>query len=147
MKLRHYLAEMIPFVVILGILAYHASLFYNNCNQHLLKAVDANSVEIALKELRLAIAYVEEHKMTTGSTGVFSSDKDTDVGFLYENLKATEQVLNTNITIKERRELLRNVYWTAPHGISLFPHNFSLQWALILSGLMAFIGLVGIFRM
>lgn len=147
MKLRYYLVEMIPFFVMLIITGYYSSIFYKNCTEHLLKAQDANSVEIALKELRIAIAYVEEQKMTTGSTGVFSSDKNTDLSFWYENLKATEQTLKTKITIKERRELLWRMYWTSPSGISLYPHNFSLQWSLIISGLMVCVALTGIWKM
>lgn len=113
-------------------------LFEKNCGGYLKRAADSNTVEIAKKELGLAVKYLEENKITDGSTHVFWNTPSTDVGFWYRNIKASQEELNkvgsevsqlekTNLLMKLRETLLdhseKGDIVTVPYQIHLFPRN------------------------
>ncbi|MDP1814452.1 MAG: hypothetical protein Q8K92_08385 [Leadbetterella sp.] len=116
-----------------------------NCTGYLKRAADANTVETARTELQKALRYLEENGMTKGYTSILWKTADEDVGFWYENLKASEGELlkvtttsasmeKTNLLMKLRETLLDNGEegdkLTVPDGLSRFPNN--AFWGLLL---------------
>lgn len=109
-----------------------------NCRGYLKRAADANTVELAKKNLAVAIQYLEENKLTSGYTSVLWRTPDEDIGFWYDNLKSAleelrkvlpeaTQLERTNVLMKLRETLLdqgeRGTYVTVPFGMSTFPNN------------------------
>lgn len=109
-----------------------------NCKAYIKRAADANTVEMAKKELSKAIKYAEEHNLTKGIVSIFLKDPSNDVGFWYENMKASYAELDalpesssalekTNVLMKLRESLTDNsengVSVTIPCGISIYPQN------------------------
>ncbi len=133
--------------------------FEQNVEGHLKRASDANTINLAEKELAGAIAYLEKIGMTSGYTSVLWKTPDEDIGFWYQNLKASLEELHmvpkeatqlekSNILIKLRETLVDHgeggVEVTAPHGASIFPNNTMYFWWGVI-GLVFFIGGVIIF--
>lgn len=123
--------------------------FYNDyqfdvgCGGRLKRAADANTIELAEKELSVALKYCERHGYTEGNTGIIFITPDKDVGFWYANLNEahkellavppeTSKLERTNVLMKLRETLLDHGqsgdHVTIPAGISIYPHNG--QWAL-----------------
>ena len=113
--------------------------FEIHCGGHLKRAADANTVDLALQELKTATTYTEQNNLTKGSTHLLFPTPDKDVGFWYKNLKASEKELElispqttqlekTNLLMKLRETLLdqgeKGTSVTAPQGISIFPDNW-----------------------
>lgn len=109
-----------------------------DCIGHLKRASDANSVELAKKELKTAIDYLEKNDITEGTTGVFLFRPSNDVSFWYSNLKVALEDLNrlpsnvtelekSNVLIKLRETLLDHDQTgdviTVPSDIQFFPYN------------------------
>lgn len=109
-----------------------------DCEGHLKRAADANSIELAKQELAVATGYLERHGMTAGYTSVLYNEPSEDVGFWFRNLRASLQRLDrepataselekSNLLIKLRETLLdvtsSGETVTEPSGISIFPHN------------------------
>lgn len=129
-----------------------------DCGGHLKRAADANTVTLAEQELRLALDYLRDHNMTSGSTGVLLSYPSYDVGFWYENLKEsydelekltpeTSRLEQTNCLQKLRETLLDHgengkESVTQPSGISIFPNN--ILWCVfgVVSTLFAIAGAI-----
>ena len=112
--------------------------FEVGCEGHLKRAADANTVELALTELDVALQYAETHNLTSGTTAVISPKPDEDIGFWYQNLVASRDELRnlgpsetpltkTNTLIKLRETLLDDsksgIDVTVPPGISRYPNN------------------------
>lgn len=128
--------------------------FDRNVEGHLKRAGDANTVELAEKELAGVVEYLEKNQMTTGYTSIFWETPDEDVGFWFQNLQASlgelqavppeaTQMERSNILIKLRETLVdhgQNTTVTVPAGITIFPYNVSFCWWGILSGILAAIG-------
>lgn len=98
--------------------------FEQNCDIFLVQASRANSPELALEKLNIAIAYIEANTLTEGYT--FSKDKD--VGFWYQNIIAYRNTVKLclNGENPERNYFLikgRGNIPDAPLGISLHPHS------------------------
>lgn len=130
----------IPFLLWGGTRAIKAIFFETDCSGYLKRASDANTVEMALSELQKAISYAEKSKLTTGSTRIIFNYPSCDVGFWYNNLKASEQELakvtpqtsqleRTNLLMKLRETLLdqaeKGTSVTLPDGISIYPFNIA----------------------
>jgi hypothetical protein len=126
------------FLVWGGVVAYKAIKFNIDCGGHVKRAADSNTIELATQELKTVLDYLEEHKLTEGYTSILYRTPDEDVGFWYQNLKASlgelEQVSSTatqleksNLLIKLRETLLdqgkEGISITKPDGISRFPLN------------------------
>lgn len=139
---------VIPFLLWGGFRIYKGITFDIDCDGHLKRAADANTVELASQELKTALTYLEQKNMMSGYTSIFYRTPDEDVGFWYTNLKAslrelesmkpdTTQLERSNMLIKLRETLLdhRNngESVTGPYGISIFPNN----------SLYAFWGIIG----
>ena len=128
--------------------------FDQQCAGYIKQAADANTVELALERLNIAIEYVEEHDLTEGYTSVMWRTEDENIGFWYENLKACQHELQegingtplekTNLLLKIRESLVDNhgggITLTIPDGISRYPNN--LLYGLL--GWLSFLGIIGI---
>jgi hypothetical protein len=111
--------------------------FDRNCEGYLKRAADANNVELAIKNLEVAVKYAENNDLKSGYTSIVYRTPDEDVGFWYENLTAslkelravkpdTPMLERTNILMKLRETLLdqgQHMSVTAPSGISVYPSN------------------------
>lgn len=128
----------IPFLLWGGVRIYKGINYNIECSGHLKRAADANTIDLAKKEMETALKYIESQNMTTGYTSVLYRTPDEDVSFWYQNLAASFTELKTvldkatqleksNLLMKLRETLLdqgensQNV--TAPDGISIFPNN------------------------
>jgi len=155
-----YLAVLIlPILTYIGVRFYVGFMWDVNCGQHLKRAADANTVEMARDELGNALKYLEDHKTTEGYTTILTPlwlPPNEDVGFWFRNLKAshtelckvgptTTQEERGVVLLKLRQTLLdhtgqRGEKITAPSGIAFFPYN--LSWFLC-GVVCVFIGLPG----
>lgn len=121
-----------------GVRIYKSIVFEINCEGHLKRAADANTIKLAQKELEVAIAYMEEKNYTEGYTSILYRTPDEDVGFWYQNISASlkeleevnpdaTQLEKSNLLMKLRETLLdqgeSDVEVTVPQGISIFPFN------------------------
>ena len=128
-----------PFIIWGAVRGINSIQFNVNCGGYLKRASDANTVEMARGELQKAIAYAEKNKLTEGSTRLIFDYPSCDVGFWFNNLKASDEELSkvtketsqlekTNLLIKLRETLLdhakEGVTVTLPEGISVFPYNW-----------------------
>lgn len=119
--------------------------FDRNVEGHLKRAADANTVELAYKELAGVLAYLEQTGMTSGYTSIFWRTPDEDIGFWYQNLTASigelrkvprdaTQLEKSNILIKLRETLVdhgQSLKVTVPEGASIFPSNTGyFLWAI-----------------
>jgi hypothetical protein len=111
--------------------------FNQNCGGYLEQAANANSVELALERLNIAIEYVEEHDMTDGYTSVLWKTESDNIGYWYRNLKTCQEELEacvnssqlekTNVLLKVRESLTdvgeKGTVLNKPDGISRYPNN------------------------
>ena len=111
--------------------------FNQQCSGFLKQAADASSVELAERQLNMAVDYVEKAGLTSGYTSVIYKTEDENIGFWYENLKVCQKELaetkgnstleNTNVLMKLRESLTDNsekgTQLTVPPGISRHPNN------------------------
>lgn len=118
--------------------------FSQNCGGYLKQAADANSVELAIDRLNIAIDYIEENNLTSGYTSVIYRTEDENVGFWYKNIVTCRDELlscingtqfeQTNTLMKVRESLIDNGEkgdtLTIPSGISRYPNN--LGYAILL---------------
>jgi hypothetical protein len=111
--------------------------FGRNCEGYLKRAADANTIDLAAKNLEIAIKYADANNLKSGYTSIVYRTPDEDIGFWYENLTASlkelravkpeaSQLEKTNVLIKLRETLLdqgQSTSVTAPNGISVYPSN------------------------
>lgn len=122
-----------------------------NCTSYIKRAADANTVEMAKEELSKAIKYAEDNDLTDGIVSIFLKDPQNDIGFWYENMKASHAELEslpedstalekTNVLMKLRESMTDNeengIDVTVPNGISIYPHNVIYFWWGTLSGIL-----------
>jgi prepilin-type N-terminal cleavage/methylation domain-containing protein len=146
---------VISFLSLAGYRAYKQVVFSIECKGHLKRAADANVVPLALQELKTAISFLEANNMTEGYTSILIKTPDEDIGFWYQNLKASADELSkvdeqatqlekSNLLMKLRETLLdqgQTSSVTVPAGAAVFPHN---RWFLGLGILLGLILLVNI---
>lgn len=120
-------------------------IFEQNCKGYLKRAADANTVELAIENLNVAIDYMEKNNLTKGYTSVLWKTPDEDIEFWYNNIKQSQIELmelspsasvmdKTNMLMKLRETLTddekNGVAVTCPKGISRYPNN--LLWGILL---------------
>ena len=153
----------VGFVLCLIILSWGTARIINNitfgidCDGHMKRAADANSVELAMQEMRTVVSYLESNGMTSGYTSILYRTPDEDVGFWYKNLKASLQELEaispqatplekSNVLIKLRETLTHKTKEsgeiTVPSGISIYPHNRAFMWGGVISFIAGAIGFI-----
>ena len=130
--------------------------FSQNCIGYLKQAADANTVELALDRLDKALSYAERKGWTDGYTSILWKTEDENVGFWYDNLKASRQELilvqntsqleQTNVLMKLRETLTESTdsgtAITYPAGLWKYPHNglFAvIAWIVNILGFIAFV--------
>lgn len=123
--------------------------FDQKCGGYLKQAADANSVELAERQLNLAIDYIEQHELTSGYTSVLWNTEDENIEYWYNNLKQCQKELaatkdnstleNTNVLMKLRESLTdvdqNGTTLTIPYGISRYPNNLLYGVLNIISGI------------
>lgn len=118
---------------------YRGIIFDKNCKGYLERAANANTVELAEKQMSIAVKYIEDNNLTKGYTSVLYNTPDEDLGYWYENLNAALKELRevkpeatllerSNILMKLRETVMAHSkegeYVIVPPGISLYPFNF-----------------------
>ena len=150
-----------------GARGYNGIYFDIECGDFQKRAADSNSIELAESNLTKVVAYAEKHGMTSGSTMVIFDYPAYDVGFWYNNARASLDELrkvkaNPNATPLEQSNVLMKLEKTmidhgssgtsinVPAGISIFPHNKLFFWwcaasilGTLLFGLLAAAEVVG----
>lgn len=125
-------AFIVPIICIVRGIAFN-----QNCGGYLEQAANANSVELALERLNVAIEYIEEHDMTEGYTSVLWKTENDNIGYWYRNLKTCQEELEacvnssqlekTNVLLKVRESLTDEgkdgTKLNTPGGISRYPDN------------------------
>lgn len=116
--------------------------FDQEIESHLKAAADAQTVETAQRQLDIAITNIEHRGLTSGKTGIFYSNEQTDIGVWYRNLKAaqtdlrrlsgnTDQLTQTNTLMRLRETLMDHVQSgeevTTPKYISSYPNVFTYE--------------------
>ena len=131
-----------------GATRYAANVFAKrDFTGYLKQAADANTPELAKSKLSAAIAGIEKRGLTSGYTSIFYNTPDEDLGFWYNNLKASEndlqklspnasQLEQSNVLMKLRQTLLdhekNGEAVTCPAGASLYPYNLVMAiWGTI----------------
>lgn len=127
-------------IVVQIVLSVH---YDQNIGGHLKRAADANSIELAMQEIRFAITNMEAQSLTSGYTSVIWKTPDEDIGFWYNNIKtayaeldslpaSTSPLERSNMLIKLRETLLDHTKEgdsvTNPEGISRYPNNKMFFW-------------------
>lgn len=121
--------------------------FDQECGGFLKQAADASSVELAERQLNLAINYIEKNNLTSGYTSILYKTEDENIGFWYENLKVCQKELaetkgnstleNTNVLMKLRESLTdyseKGTKLTIPEGIGRYPNNLWFMLANLVS--------------
>lgn len=119
------------------ILLVKSAQFNQDCAGYLKQCSNANSIELALDRLNLAIQYLEENELTTGYTSILWKTENENIGFWYNNLKTCQtelekaanstQLEQTNILMRVRESLLENgdsgEHLIIPNGIIKYPNN------------------------
>lgn len=129
--------------------------FGQDCEGHLKRAADANTIELAKGELEVALKYLEDNRMTEGYTSIVYETPDEDVEFWHKNLTASLQELKdlspdvsglerSNMLIKLRETLLdesgNRTTVTYPSGMSVFPNNTLVALLGIITSILALVG-------
>jgi hypothetical protein len=146
--------SFIGFLTICGFAVVDAVKFDRNCEGHLKRAADANSIEMAQAELQIAIDYIEAEDLDTGYTSIIYTTPDEDMGYWANNLKQANNELKdmisadtssnlekSNMLIKLRETLIDHKGGdsgdtvTVPSGVSRYPNNATYMWALLISSL------------
>jgi len=129
---------ILPIMVLMGWRSGIALEYGRSIEGHLKRAADANTIEMAERELQAALSVMEARGMTTGYSSVFYQTPGDDIGYWYGNLKTSLEELEalppdasplekSNMLLKLRETILdhdsdgENV--TAPSGISAYPYN------------------------
>ncbi len=137
---------MLGVIALLVLRIVYAVSFDMSCTQYLKRAADANTIELASRNLETAIQYAEEKHLTNGIVSVFLHQPANDIGFWYSNLKdsqeelkkvtdKTTQLERSNILMKLGETLADNTEngtaITCPVGISVYPHNVLYFWLFV----------------
>ena len=146
-------------IVWIALTAINSIQFDINCEGHLKRAADANSIKLAKQELKISLDYIEEHKMTTGNTAVLWVKPEHELDFWYDNIKSSYDELSlltdstsglekSNMLIKLRETLIDHSgksgdSVTKPPKIANYPHHL-LIW--ILGWVSAIVLVVGLIR-
>ena len=150
----------LPLTALLSVRWYKSVMFDVDCGGHLKRAADANTVELALKEMDMVVDYADKHKLTTGYTTIFTPlwlPPNEDVAFWYTNIRSSRDELKkvkSSATQEERGVVLLKLRQTlldhtgqkgesitVPPGISIFPTNQAFFMVICLAGLPGIIGL------
>jgi hypothetical protein len=159
------LLSILVFVVALGYHVIAGIQFNRDYKGHLKRAADANSIQMAEKELALCLRYLDDRSLDTESgrnrgriddhTSILYSTPDQQISFHYDNISASLNELRavmakgegasalerSNVLIKLRESLIDHsgdgVHVTYPAGLDVYPDNTTLAVALVISAIVA----------
>ena len=128
--------------------------FKQNCAGYLKQAADANTSNIALQRITIALEYIERNRLTDGYTSIIYRTEDENVGFWYENIKACKteleacadgtQLEKSNVLMKVRESLTdsgeKGTVLTVPYGISRYPNNALYGFLFVISFILIIVG-------
>lgn len=134
--------------------------FSQQCSGYLKQAADANTVELALDRLNLAVKYIEEKGYTDGYTSIVYKTEDENIGYWYQNINACQKELNdaldgtqlekSNVLMKIRESLTdegeKGTVLTIPSGLAKYPHNALFAILEIIGALLVFFGFCSIYE-
>ena len=141
-----FIISSLSFVVWLVIFSVKAIKFDQKCGGYLERAANANTIELAERELAIAIDYLDKNEIKSGFTSVVYQTPDEDVGYWYENLSASLKELRSinensaplersNVLLKLRETLMDNGKYgdklTIPGMICVYPNNALFFWWLM----------------
>jgi len=141
----------LPVVFWIGFMVYRDIDYERHVKGHLKRAADSNNIVLATNELNTAIAEIERRGWTKGSTHLIYSTPASDVGFWYENIKASRdelanlspsssQLEQTNVLMKLRETLLDesgdSIDVTAPFNIAIYPNVVGFFWTGLIATLL-----------
>jgi hypothetical protein len=128
----------------------------HNVTGYLKRASDASTAKMAHVELSKAISYLEAHGLTNGYTSVLWKTPADDLGFWYQNLKASQQILanlqnpstleESNVLMRLRETLTDNSdkgKVSVPSFLSVYP-NQKLWAGLTFLALVSFVAGLGL---
>lgn len=133
--------------------------FSIGCSGHLRRASNANTIEIAKVELKTAISYLEVNELTSGFVSIFMKQPKNDIGFFYNNLKASmnelenispeaSQLEKSNMLMKLRESLTDNsengTRIIHPSELCIYPHNALIWFGSIFFTIVFVISLISI---
>lgn len=134
-----FLLGCLSFLAWSGARLYAAIQFGFHCEAFLRHAADANTIDIARKELQSAINYCEAKNLTSGSTSLIFPTDDEDIGLWYTGLKSSQAALDmlpANASRIEKHTALGKLRKTLvddnnkdnttlryPNGIAIYPYN------------------------
>lgn len=149
---------VLPFLVWGGVRFWEAQFVFNReCGGYILNAANANSIDLARKEMEQVVKCIEHRRLQPGFTSVIYNTPDEDVGFWISNMRSSLEELKqikpettslekSNVLIKLRETLTHKtkegVSISVPNGISIYPNNFAFMIWGILSGIVGFVGLL-----
>jgi hypothetical protein len=139
-------------IVIAGMVCANCIQFKIDCKGHLKLAADANSIELAKRELKTAIDYAEANNLTSGYTSIWFKVPTDNLEFWFNNLQSAYNELcelPENVTPLEKTNVLmklcetltdegdKGTVVTVPDGIYVYPNNkayayWSIAFALII---------------
>lgn len=140
MKLVTAILLTISWIVVCVVIIIKSIQFDQNCGGNLKRAADANTVEMAKRELYTALDYIERNNLMTGYTSAIYKTPDEDLGFWYNNIKTAYQELDSlpvnseplqksNMLMKLRETLIDHGdsgdEITVPNGVSRYPNNLA----------------------
>jgi len=135
--------------------------FDRGAGGYLKRAADANTIDLAERELSKALRYIEFNNMTSGYTSVSYKTPDEDVEYWYENLYRSvkelrevpinaDQLVKSNVLMKLRETLTDSskdgTDLTVPTGISRYPYNKLMSYSFIIVGIITTVFTIVILR-
>lgn len=145
-------------LIVSSITTVKSEKFDQNCYGYLKQTANANTPELALERLNLAIGYIEAHNLTSGYTSILWETEDENIEFWYRNILAcreelqncmnSSQLEKTNVLMKVRESLTdsngEHTIIIIPKGLYKYPHNG--LWAIgeLASFLSIIIGVIGL---
>ncbi|MEZ4195271.1 MAG: hypothetical protein R3B53_02640 [Candidatus Paceibacterota bacterium] len=149
---------IIPFLIWGGVRMWQAEISFNvQAGGHMQNAANANSVELATKEMENVVKYFEDRHLQPGFTSIFYNTPEENVGFWMANMRASLDELKqvkSDATSLEKSNVLMKLRETLtdksksgseisiPQGISIYPHNFIYMLVGVLSTILAVVGVM-----
>jgi len=123
-----------------GFLSYQELRFDQDIGGHMERAASANTIPIAIEEMKIVVKNMEARGYTEGTTSIVYSWRtpDEDIGFWYQNMKASlteleavppnaDQYTTSNVLMKLERTLEarsgEGSKIVVPPGITRYPNN------------------------
>ncbi|MCX6787064.1 MAG: hypothetical protein NTY93_00880, partial [Candidatus Kaiserbacteria bacterium] len=134
---------ILPFLIWGGVRLWKSEITFKiECAGYMQNAANANTIDLAKKEMEEVVKYIDYHHLQPGFTSVLYNTPDEDVGFWISNMKNSFEELKqikpeatslekSNVLMKLRETLTNHQEGmgqiSAPDGISIYPYNFAFM--------------------